>query len=289
MERKLTGRSGRLTWGGGLVAGAAVTALLVAGCSAPSNLGGGKPSPSPKSSTSPVRASGKYVPSKWINSKGVFVAPPDSAASASVKAQWKLDYGTLPPPVGFVKSLGHVPVVNETTGPQAVSQAQANEWGQEFLVAQGYLMYFQAEGSLGGALAVAGGSGIGAFPQVQSTLSSGGHVETIGCQLPTKLVLVSIPTNPGPMSGASASGFVESSSQTGPGGSCSIVGVSKAGQKTTFGTFLPSQYLQEGQPVQIPALGLTVWKNVGSAPCPTYALGDSLTQACPSLLTGGAG
>lgn len=276
-------RSGRWAWGSGLVA---VATLLLAGCGA-ADAGSGKSTPPPKRSPSPARASAKYVPSKWINSKGVFVAPPDSAASASVKTQWKRDYGTLPPAVGFIAGLGHVPVNNQTS----LSQAQANALGKEYLVGQGYLMYFLAQGSISGALSVSAGSAIGSFPQLQSVLSSGGHVETIGCELPTRLVLVSIPTPPGPISGSSPYGLVESFNLA-PGGSCSMVTVSKAARAVTLfhvsgKSSASTMTLQEGVAVKIPALGATVWKNLGSVGCPTYTPRASVTQACPDLVTGG--
>jgi len=259
-------------------------ALLMAGCAAGNPAGTGKPSPSPKPTTSASTGSGKYLPSKWVNSKGVFVAPADSGASASLKAQWETAYGVLPPPQGFVSGLGQVPVNNQT----ALPQSEANTLGEEFLVAQGYLSYFLTEGSLTGALAASAGSAIGAFPQVQSVLLSGGRVEIIGCQLPITLVLVSIPHPPGPVSGASRYGFVETPN-TAPGGSCSIVTIAKSGQKSTVAHGIPSQTLQEGQSVQVSALGMAVWRNVGSWSCPTYAPTESVGAACPSLLVGGAG
>ena len=273
MERTVTVRSGRLTWRGGLVAGVAATALLVAGCSAPSNLGGGKPSPSPKSSTSPARASGKYVPSKWINSKGVFVAPPDSAASASVKAQWKLDYGTVPPPVGFISGLGHVPVNNQTSLPQA----EANTLGQGFLLSQGYEDYFLAEGSVVG-LQAAGGAGVfGDFGTVAAALEAGAHVQVVGCALPTTLSVVTIPSPLGPPAGDTygvLAGFTAA-----PSGHCALVAVSKSGASHTLISYSAQTTLYAGSATKIAALGV-LWNPVGGWICPGYQAGAPLTSVC---------
>jgi len=261
-------------------------ALLMAGCAAGNPAGTGKPSPSPKPTASASTGSGRYLPSKWVNSKGVFVAPVDSRASASLKAQWESAYGVLPPPRGFVSGLGQVPVDNQTSLPQA----EASGLGEEYLVAQGYLSYFLAVGSLNGALAVSAGTAIGDFPQVQAVLSSGGHIETVGCQLPTSLVLVNIPNPPGPEPGASVYGLVQTFN-TAPGGSCAFIAVAKSGRKTTLSDVADAGadvYLQEGSKVALSALGTTVWKNLGSWSCPNYPA-QSLTEACPSLLTGGAG
>ncbi|MHB1892805.1 MAG: hypothetical protein ACYCTZ_04800 [Candidatus Dormibacteria bacterium] len=231
-----------------------------------------------------------YVPSKWINSKGVFVAPPDSGASASLKAQWEQAFGVLPPPAGFVKGLGRVVVNNQTS----LSQSQANALGEEFLVDQGYLTYFLEEGSLNGALAVSAGNAITAFPTVQNVLGAGGRVQTIGCQLPMSMVLVDIPSPPGPTSGASAYGLVELSDNTAPGRSCSMVTISKTGQRTTLFHVAginesAGGVLQEGAKVALASMGVTVWKNLGSWNCPTYTVGQKLTIACPTLLPAGSG
>lgn len=291
MERKLTGRSRWLAGGGVLVLVLAIIGLVLPRLFGPSDSHRPSPSPSSKPSASPTTLPTGYVPpsKSIINSKGVFVARPDATASASVKALWAQVWGAPPPPADFAKSLGHVPVDNQTS----LSQAQANTLGEEYLVGQGYLMYFLEEGSISGALSVSAGSAIGSFPQLQSVLSSGGHVETIGCELPTSLVLVSIPTPPGPISGASPYGFVESFNLA-PGGSCSMVTISKAGRAVTLfhvsgKSSASTMTLQEGLAVKIPALGATVWKNLGSVGCPTYTSGESLTLACPSLLPGGAG
>jgi hypothetical protein len=248
-------------------------ALLMAGCAAGNPAGTGKPSPSPKPTTSTSTGSGKYLPSKWVNSKGVFVAPADSGASASLKAQWETAYGVFPPPQGFVSGLGQVPVTNLTN----VSQGEADQWGQAFLVDQGYEDYFLAAGSSKGVAAVANGNVIPDYSAVSADLAAGVRVYVVGCALPISLTLVTIPSSLKPPAGDSY-GLMASFKPLANGG-CQLQGATVNGPGATIwsGTDVPDLY--EGRVTSIPALG-SVWVPLGALSCPSYQVGGDLAAAC---------
>lgn len=278
MEKKVQRRPGRLTQGSGLVAGIAVTALLVVGCGASGHAGGHKASPSSSPTASSTSSPTGYVPSKWVNAEGVFVAPPDSAAPASVKAQWKLAYGVLPPPPGFIRGLGHVPVVNETTGAQAVSQAQANSWGQAFLVAQGYMDYFLSVGSNAGLLGVASSNIVPDYSTVAAALASRQDVYVVGCALPVSLTLFQIPTPLQPPPGEPYG--LMALFRPLANGKCET----RTAPSTTGGTLVESSgnapALYAGAVKTTPMLG-AIWYSPGVYACPTYQPGAAVAAACP--------
>jgi len=248
-------------------------ALLVAGCAAGNPAGTGKPSPSPKPTASASTGSGRYLPSKWVNSKGVFVAPVDSGASASLKAQWEIAYGVLPPPHGFVSGLGQVPVTNAAGLPTAKAAAL----GQQFLVEQGYEDYFLTEGS-GQGLAAVGGAGLMSdYTTVSADLQAGGHIQVTGCALPTSLEVVAIPTALNPPQGDT---YGLLATFVGPSkGQCVLQLSTKSAASSTVAKYAPAPTLYAGSSTKIGLLG-TIWKPVGGWSCPGYRDGESLASVC---------
>lgn len=247
--------------------------LLIAGCGAGNPGGTGKPSPSPKPTTSASTGSGKYLPSKWVNSQGVFVAPADSGANASLTAKWEVAYGVPPPPLGFVSGLGQVPVTNLTN----VSQAKADQWGQAFLVDQGYEDYFLGVGSPKGVAAVANGNVIPNYSAVRADLGSGDRVRVAGCALPISLTLVTIPSSLGHPAGDGYGLMATFKPLT--NGHCQLQGAAPNGSVTTIwsGTNVPDLY--EGAVTSIPILG-SVWVPPGALSCPNYQTGGDIAAAC---------
>lgn len=277
MEKKVQRRPGRLTQISGLLAAIAATALVVVGCGASGHAVGRGPSPSSNPTTPSTNSPAGYVPSKWVNAEGVFIAPLDSRAPASVKAQWKLAYGVLPPPAGFVHGLGHVPVVNETTGAQAVSQAQANAWGQAFLAAQGYMDYFLSVGSVAGLLGVASANVVPYYSKVAAALASGHHAYVVGCALPVSLTLVQIPASLQPPVGEPY-GLVARFRPL-ANGKCET----RTAPSTTAGAIIASEEngpaLYEGAVKTTPMLG-AIWYSPGAYGCSTYQPGGGVAAAC---------